>query len=1058
MAQLKLIRASAGSGKTFNLTRIFLELVLKEVNSEYYRKILAVTFTNKATAEMKERILKELYILASGEKSEHLEHLVKVTGKTEARLRNLSEAVLNQILHGYSWFRVETIDTFFQGIIRSFVRELNIPGHYNIELDQDKILEEAVNRLLDKLESEDKLVKWLVQYIDSRISEGKSWVVKSELQNLGKSLFKEDLIENLPVMEPLINDENTISAYRDVLHSIVTGYEKKLSDISVKVLSKIDSLNLIDADFFYKGSGTLTYLRNLHIKPTELPGKRVYTLLDSPDKWASKDSPRKQEVENLGGTLLNPAFLQIIDLIEKESKEYNTANIILKNLHILGLLTHLNRELKELQRDKGIMLISDASPFIQRIINNNDTPFIYEKAGNRFNHILIDEFQDTSSMQWGNFKPLISNSLSNNNDCLLVGDVKQSIYRWRSSNWEILAKHIKEEVNKEIIHEISLTTNWRSSARVVMFNNEFFQKAVGKFQTLISENTPHIALKEIYSDVMQEIPVSKSPNEGHINIKLFNNQDVKDNPEYFHDELIERINEVLANSYIPGDIAILVRNKREGTDLANLLVNTNKSGRFCQSIGVISNESLFLIGSPAVNLLVAAMQFVYSPLDRLVAANLVNTYKQVFTTGENIVINSGYFEIEELKQLIAPDFIEQCKQMRMEGIYSIAEKLVTILNIYSIDKERVYVHSFLDVVFNFGTSEISELNGFLNYWTEEGHKKTIMAAETPGSVKILTIHKSKGLEFPVVIVPFCDWSYTPKTGEKLWLNSSEKPFNTLPLQPVNFEKVLDNSIFSEQYQLENYRTIIDNLNLLYVAYTRAANALIVFARTNDTLKHTGDVVAGALEQLHSENTIADLEYNEQENRYVIGSLPIKKLESSVNNTRFFTTETPATQLPDVRISSQAQQFMGHQSERFDAAEHGQVLHAIMEKIRTSEDISSAIRQFTLQGIITSGQGEIMQDVLEKAIKDTTVAEWFNIKHTILSENDIIGLGGKINRPDKVVIHNNNVSVIDYKFGSKEEIEKHKKQVNKYKYLIKSMGYVNVSGYIWYVLDNNIVEV
>lgn len=1061
MAQLKLIRASAGSGKTFNLTRIFLELVLKESNSDYYRRILAVTFTNKATAEMKERILKELSVLAKGEKSEHLEYLLEKTGKTEDRIRNLSQAILDQILHGYSWFRVETIDTFFQGIIRSFVRELGIPGHYNIELDQEKILEEAVNRLLDKLDNDQKLVKWLIQYIDTRITEGKSWVVKSELQALGKSLFNEELVQNLPVLEPLIIEKDALVSYRDKLQAIVSNYQKKVSSGVKEILSKIKSLGLDDSDFYYKGSGSISYLRKLDKSPTELPGKRLEILLENPDKWAPANNPRSIEIQQLGSTFLNPSISKLIQFIEAESKEYNTAGTILKNLHILGLLAHLNSELKSLQREKGIMLISDASPFIQKIINNNDTPFIYEKAGNRFHHILIDEFQDTSSMQWGNFKPLISNSLSNNNDCLLVGDVKQSIYRWRNSNWEILAKQVKEEVSKEVIHEEPLTTNWRSSAGVISFNNAFFNYATSLFQSLMPDEVKVPApLAEIYSDVIQEIPGFREKHEGHINIRLFNAQEVKDSPEYFGDELLERINEVLDKNYNPGDIAILVRNKKEGTTIANFLVEANKEQKFNKHVGVISNESLFLNGSPAVGLLIAALSFVYNPEDRLMAANLANAYKQVFQDNVNdkIGLITGYFEIQELTQLIDKDFIIVCKRMRMENLFSLAEKLINILDLYSLEKERVYIHSFLDVVFNYGTSELSELSGFLDFWIEEGHKKTISAAETPGSIRILTIHKSKGLEFPVVIIPFCDWHFTPKTGEKYWFGLNDEPYDFLPTNPVNFEKNLANSHFSTHFYLENYRTLIDNINLMYVAFTRAADSLIIFSRISDELKHSGDIVAHTIHHLNSINTLDEFAFDGDKNRYTIGSLGIYKDEESVNATKYFEKEEKSAELPEVRISSQAQQFMSEKGSLLDAATHGQLLHATMEKIKTADDIEPAVKQMTLNGIISNEEAEKVSVTLKNALNNPMVSAWFDESNTILSETDIIGISGNINRPDRVVISKDGVVIIDYKFGSADEADKHKKQVEKYKYLVKSMGFEHTKGYIWYVLNDNIVEV
>ncbi len=1065
MAQLELIRASAGSGKTFSLTRFFLEMVLNESSPEYFKRILAVTFTNKATAEMKERIIKELSILAFGEKSEHLEHLLKVTKKKEARIRNLSEHILNNILHGYSWFRVETIDSFFQGIIRSFIRELNIPGNYNIELDQDKILEEAINRLLDKLDSKNKLVEWLLQYIDSRISEGKSWVIKNELQKLGKSLFNEGLIEKLPQIEPLINESNFLNAYYDALIAIAKSHENKIISLARKVLDKINSLGLEDSDFFYKGAGTTGYFKNIINKQLELPGKRIETLLENPDKWASKNCTRKLEVEQLGSTLFNPTIVKIKKIITEESPEYNTAVAILKNLHILGLLSNLHQELQSLKREKGIMLISDSSPFIRNIINHNDTPFIYEKTGNHFNHILIDEFQDTSSMQWENFKPLISNSLAKDKDCLLVGDIKQSIYRWRNSNWEILASQVKNELTKEMVADTHLSTNWRSSAEIIRFNNIFFRKCSEICQGMVNEEQVNsLPVDEIYADVNQEIPSFRAKDEGYINFKLFDRKEVKEDPEYFGPELVDRINEVLANGYQPGDIAILVRHRTEGVELAEYLVNANKDKKFIHSVGVISNESLFLNISPSVRLLLAAMKFVFSPEDRLVAAEVANAFKQVFALEPDgsVLLTPGYFEVESLSQLICDDFIENCKALRMDNLYSVAEQLTAILNLQALKTEDVYLHSFLDIVFNYSTTELADLSTFLEFWEEEGHKKTISAAETPDSIRILTIHKSKGLEFPVVFVPFCNWSASPKTGEQLWLTTEEEPFRKLPLIPVNYGNSLANSLFEGDYQTENYKTVIDNINLLYVAFTRAGNALIVFIQNNDNPKDTGDITIKTLENVFSSNLSGNLKYESSEMRYTAGTLPRKTTETNNLNVKIFSSECISNaKFPEVKISSEAQKFMQKaepEEKRKVDAPLGRILHAAMEKIVHPKDIRKSVQQIVLQGILSEEDGLQIKSRLEESLKKPMVRSWFSEKNTILTEADIIGISGKANRPDRVVISGEQVSIIDYKFGGDEEHQKHIRQVKKYMLLVKEMGYKNIRGYVWYIFEDKITEV
>lgn len=1056
MAKLKIIRASAGSGKTFFLTQSYIKLLLDKP-PDYYKHILAVTFTNKATSEMKGRILKELFFLASNQKSDMLDPLKKDSGLSESKIRDKAGNILEAILHSYSWFRVETIDTFFQSVIRSFVRELNIPGQYSLELDQDKILDEAINRLLDKLNENSNLVEWLLEYIDHKLKKGDNWVIKSNLQKLGKSLFKEELLQQLDPLEERLNDQEGLKQFRNTLYGLVNTYEQTIINKATSVIKKVEGLGLQNSDFYYNGTGTFNYFLKLANNELIPPSGRILQLLDNPEKWGNSKSHRKEEVNKLGSTLLNPVISEVQEFILEESYRYNSAKVILKNLHILGLLKYLNQELKALEREKGLMLISDAPVFIQKIINENDTPFIYEKVGNRFHHLLIDEFQDTSSMQWGNFKPLLSNGLSGNYDSILVGDIKQSIYRWRNSNWEILASNVQTEFGSEIIENISLTTNWRSSKKIIQFNNHFFENLSGQFQ---ADSDKNIDIGALYNDVAQQSAPHKLNSGGYINITCFSKEEAKNNEQYYGPALISKINHCIKNGYQPGDITVLVRKKGEGAQIAEFLIDANKNNEFIAEVGVISNESLFLINSNVVHLLTAALSFVYDQDNKLIGANLFNAYKQVFVPEENhIHLPPKRFHKDLLTELIGSEFVEQCSNLRMDNLYALAEGLSNLLHLSAIAQEKVYLHAFLDIVFNFSTTEISDLNSFLDFWQNEGHKKSISAAETPDAIKVLTIHKSKGLEFPVVIIPFCNWSILPMTNETLWMQTKTQPFDALPTLPINYEKILEESVFEDQYTTENYKTLVDNINLLYVAFTRPETTLFGFLIDSGNQNNSGDLIKNTLDKLLDQPEMEGIKFNPENRSYEFGVMaPISNTHIEGTNTVVFSGDEKLAKLPKIKVSSYARKHLEDSEQIPDAAKLGRILHATMEKISTVDDIDQAIALTIQEGLLSANDGNEIKAHINQSLSNPKVSSWFKPGQQILKEIDIITKGGYVNRPDRVVFSKTEVAVIDYKFGASEENEKHLKQIKSYISLIQNMGHENVKGYLWYIMEDLVISV
>jgi ATP-dependent exoDNAse (exonuclease V) beta subunit len=1057
MAHLHIIRASAGSGKTFSLTGQYIGLLLDEPLL-YYRHILAVTFTNKATAEMKGRILEELYLLGSGKKSKQLPILMNQTGKSEESIRGKAHALLNVLLHGYSWFKVETIDSFFQGIVRSFTHELGIPGNYSIEIDTNLLLDDAIDGFLDKLGTDKEVIKWLLGYIEGRIDEGKSWLIKKELKSLAYDLFKERLIARMPVLEEKISDSGFINSYKAKLLALVSTFENAISSLAKKGIDEISNSGYSVSDFAYGNNGVAGYLLKLSGKNISIPGKRVYDVLDNIERWATKTAQNRQILVNIGNEKLNPVLRSICGQFDIYSQQYFSARTILNNLGQLGLLSNLASEINMLRKQKEIFLISDAAPFINRIINNNDTPFIYEKVGHRYNHILIDEFQDTSDMQWENFRPLVSNSLSQDFDCLLVGDIKQAIYRWRNSNWEILSHKIKNEFTPQYLSEEVLEFNRRSDSNIINFNNAFFKSVAIQFLGG-QENTTTSVIPLIYGNSMQKCPDYKVPGCGYVNIRLFAKSSKKENSGYFGEELIDRINHLLEAGFKPGDMAVLTRSKAEGTTIANFLVASNDTRRFRSGVGVISNESLFLNSSPAVQLMITALKFVLNPGDKIAAATMIARFLQLSDrkVQSGIIFPQGNFTTKMVDAIIGEGFSRQCSGLQIENLYLMVVKLSALFKLENNKEEKVYMHSFFDKVFRYSTKESSGLTAFLSYWEEEGEKQTISAAESENSIRILTIHKSKGLQFPVVLIPFADWSIKPKPGEILWVEPQIEPFNELPLLPVSVKQSLTETIFEDDYSLELQRTIIDNLNLLYVAFTRAEHALCIMSRGDSSENSTiGDLIHQLVGRL-SNSEVPGLLFIENEKRYLLSGT----LQPDPEPERAHSVPLPddyfRVELPEISNQRWHGKFLNELVEA-NPAERGEIMHAILENIRHVKDIKTAVQKYAVQGILNKDESGKIEAMLTRALSDEKVCRWFSGEFTILTEAEIIGVSGTVKRPDRVMIKENNVILVDYKFGKSGYSTNHIAQMKEYMALIKQMNYYDVKGYIWYLSENRLEEI
>ena len=930
---INIFKASAGSGKTHTLSKTYLDLLLKADSKTAYRNILAVTFTNKATEEMKERILRDL----------------AEEGKTNPRARE----ILINLLHDYGSFSVSTIDKFFQQALRAFSRELGSSGNYQIELDKASLTKEAMDRVLDDLTEKDKdLLGWFTKQLETALDNGESFHLESSLYEMAEEFGD-------------VNEKFTYD-------------KKKLTELKARCKEIVDT--------FHKD----VYENALCIDTTTW-GK---TAAKGLAQYAGAQTKYKDSVKAANATTLAKlaetagceAMYALMNPQGRRWKEYRTARMVEKVIFTLGLAEEFYSKLAIIEEEKGVISLDESTSLLRDIIDGSDAPFIYEKLGVRFNHFLLDEFQDTSVVQWENFKPLLANSVSEGYSNIIVGDVKQSIYRWRNSDWNLLDKEIEENF-KGKVKVITLKENWRSTQSIVDFNNEFF--------TFAADN---LGLSTIYADVKQEVKVEDSQ-EGCVTV------------DFCEDEL-EMIDGYIEQAVAAGakmsDMAILLRTNGEGKKVAEYLLSKGYS--------VISDDSLDLKSSLIIRKIVSYLHSLCNNSDSL------NTY-----LSESLEIDSER-EYHSLLDLV-------------DGVI----KGLSETHLDEIKGQTLFIQSFMDDILEWTSIHGNDLRQYLKHWEES--KIAISSPNDPNAIRITTVHKSKGLAFPIVIFPFAE-----KVGlfkeDTLWCHLDSdaemgESFNSI--FPVVLGKSSGDSFFSESLKNEMEMQRIDNLNIFYVCLTRARKEMHIIAKNPPK---------SLIDGKSSPNDLSQLLYLYcEQNGYTFGSPyrwneASKKEDSEIEE---FDAEyetygmNPEACSRRFVASSDAWDYFSEegigQSKRLRGIEQ----HALLSRIRTSDDAPEVLRSIEPQ----------TRELLLERI--SAHSEWFSPELKTLNEVAIIDSFGNTNRPDRVLVdEEGRVTVIDFKFG--EEDEKYSGQVRRYMRLFREMGYGEVSGYIWYVPIDKIIQV
>lgn len=1080
---LKVYRASAGSGKTFTLAVEYIKLLVQ--NPEEYKYILAVTFTNKATGEMKTRILGQLFGLANSlpESDGYLDAIkkddkIKALNLSDAQIREKCGIALHKIIHDYSRFRIETIDSFFQSVIRDLSRELDLTANLRVDLNSDEVLEEAVNTIIEELDPKQEIFNTILAFVKEKIIEGKNWKINEEVSNFGKNIFREEYLKRRESITAQTKDAKKVREYKAEIIKFRDKSIEQLKTYGNDFQTLMDNLGL--------SYGQIKYGNNLESFVNKLINGVIPEISSRIQGWCDDPSTmvKDKKVDTIIICELAPLLQKIVSELSSITKVTNSVNAICKHLNHLMLLNAINEKVRALNSDANRFLLADSAHFLNDIIDGSDIPFIYEKAGTKFRHIMIDEFQDTSALQWENFKPLISNSMSTDQSCLIVGDVKQSIYRWRDSDWQILNQRIDQEF-KRFIDPVPLSTNYRSAGNVIHFNNQFYIHATNLINDEYSKvhNEDSQDLLKAYSDVCQKV-CDKNEGRGFIHVSNYEGNDYADE-EHMPRRILDTVKELHANGIDWNDMTILVR---ENKAIPTLCQYFNKHSDEVDT-KIVSDQAFRLDSSSAITLIILALTSIKNPNDRFAIRNLALHYQMAQTGNATLKNDASRFFLssdEELSELLPKDFLSKIEKYSFTPLYELIEELYTVLDLKNIKGQDAYLFYFHDQVNNYVQDNQTDIDSFLTYWNEKMCALTIPNGASDG-IRIMSIHKSKGLEFHTVIIPYCDWSISGKSTDLLWCETVQQPYDGLKVVPINYSSSLENSIFQSEYREEVLRNNVDNLNLIYVAFTRASENLVIMTgskpKKSTAVNNIQQIIVGAMNKLMNTNAIdshpeeipIDLreETNEEYTVWTYGEPvaskeKVEKTSDNVLEQKFVDVQTSFVHEEaniDFRQSNESTRFILNDEEdetqSEDYIQKGLIYHHIFELIKTKDDVDTVINELDGHGYFDSVVSvDDARHNIKEALNDPVAGRWFEDGWKEFKECTIMfkSKDGAVeeNRPDRVIVNDKETIVIDYKSG--KESPKHKKQVSWYMTLLKRMGYTNIKGYVWYFMQNKIEEV
>ncbi len=1082
--KFKIYSSSAGSGKTYTLAKEYIKLALKTTSPWYFNHILAVTFTKKASEEMKERIMKYLRQFASTDPEEILESdgiFQQILAELqedgvdidEWELRRRANQTFKHIIHEYANFSVSTIDSFVQRIVAAFTEELGFPFNFEVSLDSGVLLDAAVEQLFQKVNTEnfEQITKAIQSFAMEKANEGKSWNrLPDELAEFGKSLLSDQFqksVESIADLQPA-----DFLVIEEKLKSYCEYIETKIKTVSGMASESIYEADIDVEDFYYSKNGVGAYFQRLQYQDVFYKANSYVQKALKDDMWYSKTC-KKDVAVRIDGIKdeLSVYLEEIIKIHNAEKPKFILYKEVSKQLKKLALLSQLKKEIADIQNDTGQIHISEFNRKILEIVMTEPIPFVYERLGEKYNHILIDEFQDTSTLQWHNFLPLVENSLANGHFNLAVGDAKQSIYRFRGGEMELIVHLHKENLEKLVLgHEDNdflleryasirpylkpenLTTNYRSAKEIIQFNNDIFQ--------FIKESPDNEAIAPILPKVYdehfaQQIPPNPKSG-GHVEIDFLTGEG---EDELMLGRILELIEESLLAGYSYEDIAVLCRKNQHARIVANSLKDVN--------IQVISSDSLNLNFSEAVNLTMALMKVIQNPENTLAKYEAIYLFYRVVlqripNTDDNQIIKQAIEnkDVNQFYGLIEKQgyYIHSFRLQQM-ALYEIAEKIINTFYLFEHHKELDFLFRFLDVVLEFQTKKSTHLTDFLQFWEQ---KKNVLSISTPdgqNAVTVTSIHKAKGLEYPVVIIPYCHWSMDTNLYSEIWADLPKEVelksnFTTrLKTAPLRITNKLADTVIAPQYHAEKEKTFLESLNMLYVGLTRPTDRLYLVMK-QDAFKF--DKTVG--NQLYRFAGCPEIEKGERvlhvvyEGERKAISTKVKKEVKQIEIEAITSFERSNT----IKLRHTAERLFD--IETFEKSrDYGNKIHNTFAKIKTIYDVDFALEESVREGLIMESETEEIKGSILKIINLEKIKPLFSVhQDSIKNEREILMPNGKPLRPDRVVRLKDRIVILDYKTGSKSE--SHKTQVRQYMNIYRDMGYQKVDGVLVYLEGEEVVEV
>ena len=1051
-------KSSAGSGKTFTLVKEYLALALNDPSEipQAYRHILAVTFTNKAAAEMKERIVKALKELAEDDYSQvssgtrnllielkKHDKLNRVQQLEDVDIRKRAKNVLIAILHNYSDFAIGTIDAFVHKVVRTFAFDLKIPMSFEIEMDDDKLLTQAIDLLIAQIGNDERLTKALVEFTESKTDDEKSWHIENDLKVFAKNLLDEEGAVYIEKLKHLSVDD--FFEIKDLLFAGIKQFEATVNLAGNEGLALIKK-NGIEHEMFAGGANGIgkyfTYLSQSRfdkLNPSDSIKKNIAS-----DKWCSAKATAadKSAIDSIK-VGLQEKYENVLHYIQANLSEFRLFSLINKNIYALAVLNEIEKLLTEYKTQNNILHISEFNKMIAKIVLNEPIPFIYERLGERYNNYLIDEFQDTSVLQFQNLLPLIDNSLASGHFTMLVGDGKQAIYRWRGGEVEQFAslpqvfKHNdnplvleREEALIRNHNPQMLDKNYRSKREVIEFNNSIFKVLSGK-------------LNEKYQGIYQGLEQGFNPENtgGFVQVEFISGvkEDFRDQNKL---RTLELIMQLQADNYSLKDISILVRKNTDGSDIANYLTE--------HGIDVISSDSLLLSNSAEINFLHSLLKYLSNTsdtiiqteiLEYLLASGLIATT----TLEETLQNRTGISTI--LKNAKIDFSVTKLSKM---ALYELCEELIRIFQLNS--SPNAYIQFFLDEVLNYSIKKNNNLNDFIEYWGEKKNKASLIIPQGMDAVSIMTIHRSKGLEFPVVILPFSN-TETKNGKRNLWIDLNNDKLQKLPSAIVPTSKNLQETQFADLYEEEKNKSLLDNLNVLYVGFTRAEERMYVLSGSPS--KNTANFLS--VSDMLAFYYQSSGTWESEKNIYVFGE-PNKhiahKLVQQSGNYELKTFNSSRWR-ENIKMRAAAPSIWNTNMAEVKK-DYGNIVHTALAKVKVATDVEPALAAMCAEGLITNQEKEMLSVSLSRILKLPQLESYFKPGLIIKNEAEIVSFSAEFYRPDRVVIQGKNAVIIDYKTG--EERKKHKEQIIGYSDLLSQMGYIVSEKLLVYIEDEKVVVV